>query len=160
MEMEFNKKKLINTVLLITGVIVGTTFIYFKINPRPNFKTTVTQAGQMALAGLQQQLPQQQLAPSEQVQIQGQIQAPDQLGQGVQTQNQTQIQNQAQDQFISGGQYVCSQCGHTGLPNFDQNGTPHCSECGGVMNINKLDANEAVQICNGANCPTTASTTR
>lgn len=160
MEMDFDKKKLINTVLLITGVIVGTTFIYFKINPRPNFKTTVQQAGQMALAGLKQQQsqqqqvqPLQQVAPSEQVQIQAQIQPQAETG-------TTLGQTQDQGQFIAGGQYICSQCGHTGLPNFDQNGTPHCTECGGVMNINKLDANEAIQICNGANCPTTAATTR
>ncbi|MBF0208966.1 MAG: hypothetical protein HQK53_19065 [Oligoflexia bacterium] len=87
--------------------------------------------GKIALAGnlQQQQLHHQQFAGGGGGQGQGQLQA-----QQIQTIDQvTGLQGQGQS--ISGGQYVCSQCGHTGLPHFDQSGTPHCSECGGVMKM-------------------------
>ncbi|MBF0314638.1 MAG: hypothetical protein HQK50_09795 [Oligoflexia bacterium] len=143
MDFDRDKKQVLHTILLIASVAVGTTFVYFKINPRPDFKTTMLQAGQMALAG---NLRPTQVTPSP---------AQGQQVMGVQQQQlQLPQTNQVQGQFIAGGQYVCSQCGHTALPNFDQNGTPHCSECGGLMNINRLDANEAVQICANNNCPT------
>ncbi|MBF0205529.1 MAG: hypothetical protein HQK53_01435 [Oligoflexia bacterium] len=137
--MDSKKKELINTILIVIVVVIITTLVYFKFNPRPSFKTTMQQAGRMALAAnMQTQVPAVVPAPAEQ---------------GVIAPGQNFPQNQNQGQFISGGQYVCSQCGHTGLPHFDQNGIPHCTECGGVMKINQMNVNEAVQVCANNNCP-------
>ncbi|MBF0360308.1 MAG: hypothetical protein HQK49_04815 [Oligoflexia bacterium] len=157
MEFNFNlskkQKELMNTLIIVLVVSIVTTFIYFKINPRPNFTTTIKQAGQMALsaANMAQQ-------PADPPGTTSNVLPPGPVA-GGQIQNinpnLNPNQNANQGQYISGGQYVCSQCGHTGLPNFDQNGVPHCSECGGVMNINRVEFNEAVQICANNNCPNT-----
>ncbi len=43
----------------------------------------------------------------------------------------------APKKFISGGQYICTKCGNTSLPHFDNQGGILCPVCGGAMHVNK-----------------------
>jgi len=50
---------------------------------------------------------------------------------------------QMQGAASNAGQFVCPIHGASGMPNYDQNGTPHCPVCGTMMQFHNLQQTPA-----------------